>query len=89
MALHAMAFLCKEGHKDLNIILVDGSLSRDEELAKGVKTLGVGYLHFGREFSFAETYNAGMRRASNPVVVTRANNILIEAKQIGQLAEEA
>ncbi len=88
MALHAMAFLCRERPTDLNVIFSDGSPSRDGKLANGLAGLGVEYLHCGRELSFPETYNAGIKKTSNPVVVTLANDILIEAKQICKLAAE-
>lgn len=88
MALHAVAFLCKDNPSDLNIILVDGSPQRDDELAQGLAALGVEYLHYGRELSLGETFNAGIIRTSNPVIITLVNDILIEAKQVRILAED-
>ncbi|MHC4789713.1 MAG: glycosyltransferase family 2 protein [Planctomycetota bacterium] len=88
MALHSAAFLCRERPADLNIVLVDGSRAPDRELARGLEPLGVRYAHLGRELSFAETYNAGIRSSSAPVVVTMANDVLIEAGQVRALARE-
>jgi GT2 family glycosyltransferase len=72
----------------MNIVFVDGSPSKDYELETKLDALGVEYLHFDKELSFAQTYNAGIRRGSSPVVVTLANDILVEAKQVRQLADE-
>jgi GT2 family glycosyltransferase len=88
MTLYAMAFLCKDHTVASNIIVVDGSPIRDDELMQGLTALGVEYLHLGRELSFAETYNAGIKRTSSPVVVTLANDVLINAQQLRQLAAE-
>jgi GT2 family glycosyltransferase len=88
MALHSMAFLMKDRPEDLRVVFVDGSAARDETLDRGLGDLGVEYVHAGRELSFAETYNTGIRRTSNPVVVAMANDILIEAKQVRMLADE-
>ena len=88
MALHAVAFLCRERPTDLNVALLDGSPTRDDALADALAALGVEYVHGGRELSFAETYNLGIKRTSNPVVVTLANDILVEAQQVRRLAAE-
>lgn len=88
MSLYTMAFLCKDRPSNLNIILVDGSPVQDDPLAQELTAIGVQYFHCGRELSFAETYNEGIKRTSNPVVVTLANDIFIEAKQVLQLAKE-
>ena len=88
MALHAMAFLCKGNTEELNIIFVDGSPSRDTLIEREFDLLGIRYVHCGRELSFGETYNTGIKEASNPVVVLLANDIFIEAKQIEALALE-
>jgi hypothetical protein len=39
-----MAYLCKDRTPNLNILVVDGSPSRDEILADGLRSLGVEYL---------------------------------------------
>jgi hypothetical protein len=88
MTLYAMAFLCKDRPENLHIILVDGSPFRDDELAQRLTDIGVEYFHSGGELSFAETYNTGIRKTSGSIVVTLSNDILIEAKQIKQLATE-
>lgn len=88
MALHAVAFLCKDHAADLNVILVDGSPQRDDQLAQELTCLGVGYIHCGRELSLGQTFNAGIKRTSNPVLITLVNDVLIEAMQIRILAEE-
>ncbi len=88
MALHSMAFLMKERPDDLRVVLVDGSPARDEALACGLGELCVEYVHTGGELSFAETYNAGIKQTSNPVVVAMADDILIEAKQVRMLVDE-
>jgi GT2 family glycosyltransferase len=83
-----MAFLCKEQPTDLNIILVDGSPVRDDELAQGLERLGVEYLHCGKELSATETVNAGIMRTKNPVVVYLTNDVFIQAAQVRKLAAE-
>jgi GT2 family glycosyltransferase len=88
MVLHTMAYLRKDHSQNLNIVVVDGSPSGDETLARGLQNLGVKYLHGGRELSFAESYNAGIKETSNPVVVTLANDVFIEGAQIHRLAAE-
>ncbi len=88
MLLHSMSFLCKHNSRGLNITVVDGSPERDRRLSQDLAEFGVQYLHLDRELSFAETYNAGIRRGSAPVVVTLANDILIEADQVRLLASE-
>jgi GT2 family glycosyltransferase len=88
MALHSMAFLMKEHPQDLRVLVVDGSPARDDSLACGLSELGVEYVHNGRELSFAETYNVGIKRTACPVVVTMANDILIEARQVRTLVDE-
>lgn len=88
MALYAMAFLCKDQPENLRIIFVDGSPFADEELKNGLMAFGVEYIHSGRELSFGQIYDLGIKASSSPVVVTLANDIFIEAKQVRMLAEE-
>jgi GT2 family glycosyltransferase len=90
MTLHAVAFLCKTplAESKLSVTVVDGSPQADSDLEAGLRALGVCYLHAGRELSFAETYNTGIRARSSPVVFTLANDVLIEARQVRTLAEE-
>ncbi len=88
MTLHAVAHLCRESCADLNVNIVDGSPTRDDHLAEALTALGVKYVHCGRELSFGETYNTGIRRTSCPVVVTLANDIFINPNQIRKLADE-
>jgi len=90
MTLHAVAhLLSREPAPDLNVIVVDGSSRRDQDLAGALAGLGARYVHCGRRLSFGETYNAGIRqKTSSPVVVTLANDIFIEARQVRLLAAE-
>jgi GT2 family glycosyltransferase len=88
MALHCVAFLCRGRPGDLRVLLVDGSPRQDDELARSLPSLGVEYVHCGRELCLAETYNAGITRTSSPVVVLVANDVLIEAIQVRMLAQE-
>jgi len=88
MALHCVAFLCSTRPGDLRVLLVDGSPRQDDELSRSLPSLGAEYVHCGRELSFAETYNAGVRRTSSPVVVLVANDVLIDARQVRKLAQE-
>jgi len=85
MALHATAFLMKDRPQDLHVVVCDGSPERDESLARALSDLGAQYFHSGRDLSFAETYNAGIRRTSRPIVVTMANDVLVEASQVRAL----
>ena len=89
MAIYAMSYLCREPSPHLNVVFIDGSPFQDAGLKSCLETLGVQYLHFGRELSFGEAYNAGIKRTTNRVVVTLANDILIEPKQVRLLAAEA
>jgi hypothetical protein len=52
MAFHAVAFLCRDHPADLNVMLVDGSPFRDDQLAQGLTALGVEYLHCDKELFF-------------------------------------
>lgn len=88
MTLHSMAFLCKNRPPGLRIMVVDGSPDEDAALAQGLAELKVEYLHLGKELTFPETYNAGIRKTANPFIVLLANDIFIEADQIVKLAAE-
>lgn len=90
MTLHAAAYLCKTPPVEsrMMVTVVDGSPQGDLKLEACLRPLGVRYLHTGRELSFAQTYNVGIQAGSNPVVLTLANDIFIEAQQARRLANE-
>jgi GT2 family glycosyltransferase len=69
-------------------MLVDGSPQRDNQLAQELKCLGVQYTHCGGELSFSETFNTGINKTVNKIVVVLTNDIFIEAKQLQMLAGE-
>jgi len=88
MAAYAMAFLRRDRTSDLRVTLVDGSPRPDVELARTLEALAVRYVHCGRELSFAETYNTGIRMTTSGTIVLMANDILIEGRQVRMLAQE-
>lgn len=89
MTLFAMSFLQKNNSGLFEITVVDGSKIKDELFEKELIKLQVNYLHSGRDLSFGETYNYGINYSDSPIIVTLANDIFIEAKQIIELADEA
>jgi GT2 family glycosyltransferase len=59
------------------LILVDGHADPDPKLAALCGELGYRYLNLQRRLAFAEGYNAGLREARSPWVVTAANDIFV------------
>jgi GT2 family glycosyltransferase len=59
------------------IVLSDGSASRDEEMERFCESLDIQYLHSGRMLSFAEGYNYGAARLTEEWIVTMASDIYV------------
>jgi GT2 family glycosyltransferase len=74
---------------DHELILVDGSATRDARLAEICDELGYRYLHQGRRLAFAEGYNAGMAESRAPWVVLAASDIFVVPGWLEKLLAEA
>lgn len=78
---------CAEGMQ-LDVIVCDGSPAPDEALASQLQAQGFRYLHDGRQLSFGETYNLGVRATSACYIALMANDVLISATQVHKLIGE-
>lgn len=58
------------------VILVDGSPKPDKQIENSCSSLGIQYLHTGKELSIPEAYNFGWRSLSEPYIALMANDIL-------------
>lgn len=56
--------------------IADGSPKPDRQIESGCLSLGIQYLHSGKELSIPEAYNLGWRSLSEPYIGLMANDIL-------------
>lgn len=83
-----VAAINKIHDNDLEILVCDGSPEADPFVAENMAVYdNVRYLHDGRQLSFGETYNLGVRASMAEFVVLVANDVLISARQIGRLVK--
>jgi hypothetical protein len=61
------------------IVVSDGSLIRNERVQSYCDERGVKYLHVGKEMSFAESYNAGIRHLTTNFICTLASDVFVRS----------
>lgn len=83
-----VAAINKIPDNDLEILVCDGSSEADPFVAENLAIYdNVRYLHGGRQLSFGETYNLGVRASTAEFVVLVANDVLISSLQIRRLVK--
>lgn len=69
------ASLAVQAPQVATVIVVDGSKNPDPELSSRLTAINVGYVHEGRQMTFAEGYNAGLARSDQPWTILSASDV--------------